>query len=90
MMGLTLTLRGELIDPVMGISYNRNAGPALDTDHVLLVVDADVSVRTWSCSDPHLTRSAELLRAAWDMELLRLALEVGCGLVQTRMRGGVT
>jgi len=35
-MGLTLILRGELIDPVMGISYNRNMGLALDADLALL------------------------------------------------------
>jgi len=35
-LGLTLTLRGELIDPGMEISYNRNAGLALHMDLALL------------------------------------------------------
>jgi len=38
----------------MGVSYNRNTGLALGTDLALLVVDAGISVRTRSCSDPHL------------------------------------
>jgi len=35
-MGIILTLHGELIDPFMGISYNRNAGLTLDVDLVLV------------------------------------------------------
>ena len=42
-MGLTPPLRGELIDPIIGVSYNRNAGLALDVDLTLLVVNASVS-----------------------------------------------
>jgi len=53
-MELTLTLRGELIDPVMKVSYNKNAGLALDVDLALLIVDTGVSARTRSCSDPRL------------------------------------
>ena len=29
----------------------------------------------WSCSDPYEMRGAELLRSAWDIELLRLAYD---------------
>ena len=43
--GLTPPLRGELIDPVMDVSYNKNAGLMLDADPVLLVVDAGISER---------------------------------------------
>jgi len=35
----------------MGVSYNRNAGPVADVNLVLLVVNADVSVRTQCCLD---------------------------------------
>ena len=42
-MGINSPLRGKLIDPVMGVCYNRNAGLALDADLELLVVDAGVS-----------------------------------------------
>jgi len=35
----------------MGVGYNRNTGLAVDADLELFVVDADVSVRTRSCSD---------------------------------------
>ena len=38
----------------MEVSYNRNVGLALDADLMLLVADAGVSVRTQSCSVPHL------------------------------------
>ena len=41
--GLNPRLYGELIDPVMGVSYNRNAGLALDVDLALLVVDPGIS-----------------------------------------------
>jgi len=51
-------------NPVMKVSYNRNLGLVMDADLVLFVVDADVSVRTQSCSDPCLK---------WDAELLKLA-----------------
>ena len=51
---LTLTLHGELIDPVMGISYNKNVGLALDADLALLIVDTDVSVKMRKCLDQHL------------------------------------
>ena len=43
-MGINSPLRGELIDPVMGINYNRTAGLMLDTDLALLVVDADAEL----------------------------------------------
>jgi len=42
-MGLTPPLCGELIDSVMGVCYNRNAGLALDADLALLIVDAGIS-----------------------------------------------
>ena len=42
-MGINSSLHGESIDPVMGISYNRNMGLALDADLALLVVDVGVS-----------------------------------------------
>ena len=45
-MGINSPLRGESIDPVMGVSYNRNAGLELDADLALKVVDTGVSVRT--------------------------------------------
>jgi len=47
----------------MGVSYNRNAGLALDAELALLVadaelallfVDANVSIRMRICSNPHL------------------------------------
>jgi len=44
-MGINSLSRGESIDPVMGVSYNRNTDFALDTDLALLVVDASVLVR---------------------------------------------
>ena len=53
-MGINSPLRGESVGPVMGVSYNINASFVLDADLALLVVNADVSVRTRSCSDPHL------------------------------------
>jgi len=50
-MGINFPLRGESIDPVMGVSYNRNVGLALDADLALIAVDIGISVRTWSCSN---------------------------------------
>ena len=41
-MGINSPGCGELIDPVMGVCYNRNAGLVLDTDLVLVFVDAGV------------------------------------------------
>ena len=52
----------------MGISYNRNVGLALDADLALFVVDADVSVRTRSCSGPREAQDAELLRPVFEVE----------------------
>jgi len=60
----------------MRISYIRNAGVKLDADLALLVVGADILVRTQSYSDPPLKCSAEFLRPA---------LEIGCGVAQTRV-----
>ena len=54
----------------MRISYNRNAGLALDADFALLVVDGNVSFRIQSCSNSRLKCSTELLIPA---------LEIGCG-----------
>ena len=51
-MGINSPSRENLIDPVIRMSYNRNAGLAVDMDLMLLVVDADVSVRMRSCLDP--------------------------------------
>ena len=51
-MGITFTLRRELIDTVMKISCKKNVGLVLDADLTQLVVDADVSVRPRNCSDP--------------------------------------
>ena len=65
----------------MEISYNRNAGLAVDADLALFVVDADVSVRTQSCSDSHLKRDAEFFRPVF---------EVRREVAQTRVRHGVT
>ena len=42
-MGINSPGCGELIDPVMGVCYNRNVGLVLDADLALLVVDAGVS-----------------------------------------------
>ena len=42
-MGINSSLCWELIDPVMGVCNNRNAGLTLDADLALLVVDADFS-----------------------------------------------
>jgi len=36
------TLCWELIDPILGINYNRNVGLVQDADHSLLVVDAGI------------------------------------------------
>ena len=44
-MGIKSPLRGELIELVMGVCYNRNVGLALDADLILLVVDAGISER---------------------------------------------
>ena len=88
-MGVNCHITWGLIDLVMVINYNRNAGLALDADLTLLVVDTDFLVRMRSCSDPHLTRSTKLLKPISDAELLRLALKVECGVVQTRMGHGV-
>jgi len=44
-MGINSPLRRELIDPIMGVCYNRNTGLAIDADLALLVVDAGVSER---------------------------------------------
>jgi len=44
-MGINSPLREELIDPVMEINYNRNAGLVLNANLALLVVNADVSKR---------------------------------------------
>ena len=74
-MGINSPLHGELIDPVMGVSYNKNVGLALDADLTLFVVDADVSLecgvarthvrrKMRSCSDPRLKWNAKLLRPA--------------------------
>jgi len=52
----------------MGISYNINAGFALDADLALFAVDADVSVKTWSCSDPHEAQDAELLIPTFEVK----------------------
>jgi len=60
----------------MGISYNRNVGLAVDVDLVLFVVDADISVRMQSCSDPCLK---------WDAELLRPVFEIRREAAQTRV-----
>ena len=48
----------------MGVSYKRNTGLVMDADVALFVVDADISVRTQSYSDP-------LLK--WDAKLFKLA-----------------
>ena len=50
----------------MGVSYNRNAGLAVDASLALFVVDVDVSVRTRSCSDPRLKWDAKLLRPVFE------------------------
>ena len=42
-MGINSPIMWELIDPVMRVGYNKNAGLALDVDLALLVVDAGVS-----------------------------------------------
>ena len=44
-MEINSPLHWELIYPVMGVSYNRNAGLALDADLALLVVEAGISER---------------------------------------------
>ena len=44
-MGINSHIRGELIDPIMEVSYNRNVGLALDAYLALPVVDAGVSER---------------------------------------------
>ena len=41
-MGINSPLPEELINPVMGVSYNRSAGLALDADLVVLVIDVGV------------------------------------------------
>jgi len=83
-MEINSPLCGKIIDLVMGISCNRNASFALDADLALLIVNADVSVRTQNCSDPYLKRDAGFLRPRlkWSAELLRLALELRRGIVQ--------
>ena len=45
-MGLTVPLCEKLINPVMGISYNRNVGLVLNAGLALFVIDADVSSGT--------------------------------------------
>jgi len=65
----------------MRVSYNRNASFAVDADLALFVVDADISVRMRSCSDPHLK---------WDAELLRPPFKVRCEVAQTSVRREVT
>jgi len=60
--GLTPLLHRELIDPVVRVNYNRNAGLVLDADLALLIVDAGISVRMQSCSDSHLKRDTGFLR----------------------------
>ena len=70
----------------MGVSYNRNVGIAMDTDLVLLVVDADVlkceiaQTRVLSeiqgFSDPCLK---------WNAKLPRLSLDLERGVTQTRV-----
>ena len=58
----------------MGVSYNKNAGLAVDADLTLFVVDVDVSVKTQNCSDT---------RLKWDAEWLRPTFEVRCEVDQT-------
>jgi len=53
-MGINSPLRGESIDPVIGVNYNRNVGLPLGADLALLVVNAGISVRTLSFSYPYL------------------------------------
>ena len=65
----------------MEINYNRNTGLVVDADLALFIVDADISVRMRSCSDPHLQ---------WDTKLLRPAFEVRREVAQTRIRHGVS
>ena len=67
-MWINSLLRAELIDPVMGVSNNRNAGLTQDADLTLLVVNTGISVRMRSCSDPHLKSDAGFLRPATEVE----------------------
>ena len=70
----------------MGVSYNRNAGLALDAELALFLVDAGISVRMRSYSDSRLKCDTGFLRPAFKMErgvaqicarrrVLRLALD---------------
>jgi len=52
-MGINYPIVWELIDQVMEVNYNRNTSLALEADLTLFVVDADVSVKMWSCLDPY-------------------------------------
>ena len=83
--------------PSNGVSYNRNAGLALDADLALFVVDEGISVLMQSCSDPRLEWDAMFLRPTSDVEPscsdLRLKWDAGllrpcvrCGVTQTRVR----
>ena len=67
-MGINFLLCGKLIDLVMGISYNINAGLALDADLALFAVDADVSVKMRSCSDLQEAQDAKLLIATFEVK----------------------
>ena len=44
-MGINSPITWELIDLVMRVSYNRNAGLVLDADLALLVVNTGISER---------------------------------------------
>ena len=44
-MGINSPLRGDLIDPIIRMSYNRNVGLMLNPDLALLVINAGISER---------------------------------------------
>ena len=69
----------------MGVSYNRNTGLALDANLALHIVDAGVSVRTLSCSDPRLKLDAWFLRPASEVERRVAQTRVRCGVLYTRV-----
>jgi len=67
-MRINTPLHGESIDPVMWVSYSRNAGLTLDVDLALLIVDVSISVRMWSCSNPHFKWNTSFLWPASEVE----------------------
>jgi len=67
-MGINSHITWRVIDPVMGVNYNRNAGLMLDAYLTLFIIDASVSVRTRSYSDPRLKWDAGFLRPTSEVE----------------------